>query len=76
MHLTGGIYHVVADRDVATLADDLDESMRPASTRRDCDASEWPVTDLGNESDRPDEDDDEREKPSSSSHRSNTRSMI
>ena len=47
VHPTGGIYHMVEDRDIATLSDDdLDDSMRPASSRRDRDESEPTAVDL------------------------------
>ena len=61
VHPTGGVYHVHAERPVATLSDDdLDDSMRPASAGRDQD-SESPVRDLEGEGERPaDETIDER----------------
>ncbi|MFC6973629.1 bifunctional DNA primase/polymerase [Halomicroarcula sp. GCM10025709] len=73
VHPSGGVYHVVEDRDVATLSDDdLDDSMRPASNRRDRDndTSPSPIEDLDGEGDRPDDDvvDDRLELAFANSH--------
>jgi len=58
VHPTGGVYHMVEQRDVATLADDdLDDSMRPAANRRDRDDQEGPTAeDLDTDGETPDGD--------------------
>ena len=71
VHPTGGVYHVRKHRDIATLSDeDLDDSMRPASSRRDRDESESPVQDLDGEGDRPNDDtiDERLERAFANSH--------
>lgn len=54
VHPSGGVYHLLEDRDIATLADnELDDSMRPAAARSDRDQDAPTAADLGETGEMP-----------------------
>jgi hypothetical protein len=56
IHPSGGVYHIVEDREITTLADaDLEAEMRPASKRREEHDARQPVQDADGDGERPDD---------------------